>query len=149
MSGSSGKLRVLLLTHSMTAGGSQRYLATLLEHLDRELFEPELAVMDTTMEFDIPADVPVWLAGDCGRIEPPVALEFPHGVAEERPGDVELIQRTTGEFAAPFDVGRFPFDTQSLQLQVAMRDIIAESGLVRRLAANHEENGNEGFVAAF
>ena len=41
-------------------------------------------------------------------------------------GRVELIKRTTAEFAMDFDVERFPFDRQKLQLDLAMRDQTAD-----------------------
>jgi hypothetical protein len=36
-------------------------------------------------------------------------------------GRVELLQRTTGEFASGFDVHRFPFDHQRLSVEIASR----------------------------
>jgi neurotransmitter-gated ion-channel len=36
-------------------------------------------------------------------------------------GHVELMQRTTGHFASAFHVERFPFDRQSLQVELVMR----------------------------
>jgi hypothetical protein len=41
-------------------------------------------------------------------------------------GQVELTRRTTAEFATPYDVERFPFDRQKLQVELAVRDQIAE-----------------------
>jgi hypothetical protein len=37
-------------------------------------------------------------------------------------GRVELIKRTTADFAMNYDVGRFPFDRQKLQLDLAIRN---------------------------
>jgi hypothetical protein len=37
-------------------------------------------------------------------------------------GQVELIKRTSAEFTTPFEVERFPFDRQKLQIEVATRD---------------------------
>ncbi|MBM3528837.1 MAG: hypothetical protein FJX62_12165 [Alphaproteobacteria bacterium] len=37
-------------------------------------------------------------------------------------GAVEMTRRVSAEFAAPFEVERFPFDRQKLRLEVAMRD---------------------------
>jgi hypothetical protein len=37
-------------------------------------------------------------------------------------GTVELIKRTTSEFATGFNVERFPFDRQKLRIEVAIRD---------------------------
>lgn len=51
--------RVLFLVPSLTAGGAERVLLTLLRHLDRSLFEPHLGLLEAKGEFlgDIPADV--------------------------------------------------------------------------------------------
>jgi Neurotransmitter-gated ion-channel ligand binding domain len=37
-------------------------------------------------------------------------------------GQVELTRRTTAEFATPYEVERFPFDRQTLQIELAIRD---------------------------
>jgi hypothetical protein len=37
-------------------------------------------------------------------------------------GDVEMIKRITGEFGTPYEVTRFPFDKQKLQVEVAIRN---------------------------
>jgi hypothetical protein len=37
-------------------------------------------------------------------------------------GQVELTRRTTAEFATPYNVERFPFDRQKLQIELAIRD---------------------------
>jgi hypothetical protein len=36
-------------------------------------------------------------------------------------GQIELTRRTTGEFATPHDMSRFPFDRQKLQIELAIR----------------------------
>src|SRR5262249_15255417 len=36
-------------------------------------------------------------------------------------GDIELRQRTTAQFATSFDLGQFPFDRQSLHLNLVSR----------------------------
>lgn len=42
-------------------------------------------------------------------------------------GKVELTTRTNGEFATPFEVERFPFDRQKLQLELAIRGLTADA----------------------
>ena len=37
-------------------------------------------------------------------------------------GDVEMIKRVSGEFATPYEVTRFPFDRQKLQIEAAIRN---------------------------
>ncbi len=41
-------------------------------------------------------------------------------------GDVEMIQRVSGEFATPYEVTRFPFDRQKLQIEPAIRNQTAD-----------------------
>ncbi len=41
-------------------------------------------------------------------------------------GDVEMIKRVTGEFATPYEVTRFPFDRQKLQIEAAIRGQTAD-----------------------
>ncbi len=41
-------------------------------------------------------------------------------------GDVEMIKRVTGEFATPYEVTRFPFDRQKLQIEPAIRNQTAD-----------------------
>jgi hypothetical protein len=42
-------------------------------------------------------------------------------------GRVELTTRTNGEFATPFEVERFPFDRQKLQIELAIRNLTADA----------------------
>jgi hypothetical protein len=42
-------------------------------------------------------------------------------------GRVELTRRTMAEFATPFEVERFPFDTQQLRLEIAIRDLTSDA----------------------
>jgi Neurotransmitter-gated ion-channel ligand binding domain len=55
-------------------------------------------------------------------------------------GQVELTRRTTAEFATPYDVERFPFDHQKLQIELAIRsqtaDVVALSFDQRDLDAS-------------
>jgi hypothetical protein len=53
--------RVLFLVPSLIAGGAQRVFSVLLRHLDRDRFEPHLAVVQATGPYmaDLPADVVV------------------------------------------------------------------------------------------
>lgn len=72
-------------------------------------------------------------------------------------GRVELIKRTTAEFATSFNVERFPFDRQKLRLDVAIRDHTSDAVALEfeqddldfsRAAANASLEGWEiGFVS--
>ena len=50
-----------------------------------------------------------------------------HGLRIYPDGRVELIRRTTAEFATAFDVERFPFDRQKLRIELAIRDRTADA----------------------
>ncbi|HMF19274.1 MAG TPA: glycosyltransferase [Gemmataceae bacterium] len=56
---STGRKRILLLIPTLTAGGAERVYTTLLHHLDRQTFEPHLALLQAKGEYlpDVPADV--------------------------------------------------------------------------------------------
>ena len=72
-------------------------------------------------------------------------------------GRVELIRRTSAEFATSFNVERFPFDRQKLRLEVAIRDLTSDAVALEfeqddldfsRAAANASLDGWElGFVS--
>ncbi len=49
--------RVLLVTHSLTTGGAERFAATLATHLDRTGFQPELFVASDGLGYSVPEDV--------------------------------------------------------------------------------------------
>jgi len=42
-------------------------------------------------------------------------------------GQVEMTRRITAEFATPVDIGRFPFDRQDLQVELAVREQTADT----------------------
>ena len=55
------KERILFVVPSLEAGGTERFLVTLLRHLDRQEFQPLLAVLKKAGPFlaEIPADIPI------------------------------------------------------------------------------------------
>jgi len=57
--------RVLLLAPDMEAGGSERVFTTLLRHVSRSRFQPELALLQKkgALLGDVPSDVPVYEIG--------------------------------------------------------------------------------------
>jgi glycosyltransferase involved in cell wall biosynthesis len=66
----SGRTRSLFLLPSLTGGGAERVVATLLRAIDRERFDPLLVVVDgrdTTWRAELPEDVPVRDLG-CRRV---------------------------------------------------------------------------------
>lgn len=51
--------RVLLVSHSLSGGGAERFAATLARHLDRRRFAPSIAVAVDRVTYPVPEDVPV------------------------------------------------------------------------------------------
>jgi len=51
--------RILFICVSLGGGGAERIAALLLEHLDREKFEPHLVIFRDWREYDVPQDVPI------------------------------------------------------------------------------------------
>jgi len=53
--------RVLFLMPTLSGGGAERVIVTLLQHLDRSRFEPHLALVDAVGPLcnDLPADIPI------------------------------------------------------------------------------------------
>lgn len=86
-------------------------------------------------------DPPLVYRGDAaterllGLWTPPVVLANQVGEASHREialrtypdGRAELMMRTTAVFSTPFEVARFPFDRQKLQVELAIRDEPASS----------------------
>lgn len=52
-----GRKRVLFVSHSLGGGGAQRVAALLLQHLDRQKFEPLLVVFEDRFDYPVPEDV--------------------------------------------------------------------------------------------
>ncbi len=51
------RLRVLFVSKWMDVGGAERFVSTVLHHLDRERFEPRLVLMRERLGYPIPEDV--------------------------------------------------------------------------------------------
>ena len=69
------------------------------------------------------------------RISPAQPSQQTHGLRIFPDGRVEMMLRTTATFETPFDVERFPFDRQGLQVEVVSR---RES--VQRLSLEFEQD---------
>ena len=52
-------LRLLALTHSLGGGGAERFLATLVNHLDRRSFTPEICAAIGRASYPLATDVAV------------------------------------------------------------------------------------------
>jgi len=57
----SGRKRVLFLAPTLSGGGAERVIVTILQHLDRWRFEPHLALVEAAGPFlkDVPSDIPL------------------------------------------------------------------------------------------
>lgn len=51
--------RVLFLSSSLAGGGAERFVSTVLVHLDRARFEPLLCLLRHEVDYPLPTDVPV------------------------------------------------------------------------------------------
>lgn len=89
----SRRKKVLLLIPSLVGGGAERFFSTLLRHLDRDRFEPHLALLRAEGEYmrDVPEDVVVHdLKVSRGRYAPPGLVRLiwkvrPHAVLSTLP----------------------------------------------------------------
>ncbi len=59
-------LKVLLVTHSLSGGGAERFAATLATHLDRSRFAPSICMATPRRTYPVPDDVPVSTLGYSG-----------------------------------------------------------------------------------
>lgn len=85
-----GRLRVLLVSHSLGGGGAERFAATLAARLDRERFRPAVCVATDGGAYPVPADVPVTDLGYRGlRDLPGAVVRLARHLRRERP-DVVL-----------------------------------------------------------
>lgn len=83
-------LRLLLVSHSLSGGGAERFAATLAAHLDREKFAPAIAVATDRATYRVPDDVRVTRLGYRGLVTLPRTIaRLRRTIAAERP-DVVL-----------------------------------------------------------
>lgn len=57
------RLRVMFMVGSLTTGGAERFVANVMNHIDRRRFEPFLALYRRDRSYAIPDDVPVKVLG--------------------------------------------------------------------------------------
>lgn len=94
------RVRVLLQTTAMTAGGSQRFLSFLLDHLDRSRFEIVVSkTARTDADIPVPSDVAEYLLTDEPRITPPVAIELSPGARRKLQGESAWAQTLVDQIA--------------------------------------------------
>ena len=67
-----GRIRLLVVTHSLSWGGAERFASTLLGGLDRGRFVPEACIVsERATTYDLPGDVPVHRLGYRGAADLP------------------------------------------------------------------------------
>lgn len=70
--GGGGRVRLLIVTHSLSGGGAERFASTLLGALDRRCFAPAAClVAERASTYDLPGDVPVHRLGYRGALDLP------------------------------------------------------------------------------
>lgn len=86
MSSSRQPLRVLLVTHSLSGGGAERFVSNLASHLDRSRFSPSIATAIESITYKVPADSLVSLLGYRGPASlPRTVLRLRSLLHRERP----------------------------------------------------------------
>lgn len=81
--------RVLLVGNTLADGGAERFLSTVLAHLDRNQFSPELALFRNEITYPIPDDVPVHIIR-CGGLPkiPSLIVGMARLIRRQRPESV-------------------------------------------------------------
>jgi glycosyltransferase involved in cell wall biosynthesis len=81
---------VLLVTHSLSGGGAERFAATLAAHLDRGRFRPAVCTATGTTTYPVPGDVPVSVLGYSGPATLPRTLLRLRRLLTETAPDIAL-----------------------------------------------------------
>ncbi len=58
------RIKLMILTGTLSGGGAERFVSTSLIHLDRKKFEPHLALFRNEISYPVPPDVPIVVVGD-------------------------------------------------------------------------------------
>lgn len=82
--------KLLLVTHSLSGGGAERFAATLATHLDRARFAPAVAAATARHTYPLPDDVPVSTLGYAGLASLPGAVRRLRHEIERLQPDVVL-----------------------------------------------------------
>lgn len=53
------KAKILFVTFTLSNGGAERQIQHLLNNIDRQKYNPALVLLENTVEYDIPQDIPV------------------------------------------------------------------------------------------
>lgn len=88
--GAPGRLRVLLVSHSLSGGGAERFAATLASHLDRDRFAPAVCTATGGRSYPLPDDVQVTDLGYRGLRHLPGAVLGLARLLRREPPDLVL-----------------------------------------------------------
>jgi GalNAc-alpha-(1->4)-GalNAc-alpha-(1->3)-diNAcBac-PP-undecaprenol alpha-1,4-N-acetyl-D-galactosaminyltransferase len=84
------RIRLLVVSHSLSGGGAERFASTLLTRLSRERFAPSLCLATDRVTYDLPDDVEVEVLGYGGLRNLPRAFLGLRAVIDRRRPDVVL-----------------------------------------------------------
>ncbi len=84
------QLELLLVTHSLSGGGAERFASILANHLDRARFTPAVAAATARRGYPVPEDVPVSTLGYRGLLTLPRTVKRLRRVIEASQPDVVL-----------------------------------------------------------
>ena len=78
-------IRLLIVTHSLSGGGAERFVSTLVRHLPRDRFEPQVCLATDRASYDVPADVPTVSLGYRGLHDLPRAFLSLRRILDQEP----------------------------------------------------------------
>lgn len=84
------RIRLLLVTHSLTGGGAERFAGTLLDRLDRDRFAPAACLVTDRSSYPVPDDVEVSTLGYRGLWDLPRTLSRLRRTIERQRPDLVL-----------------------------------------------------------
>lgn len=83
-------IRLLIVTHSLSGGGAERFVSTLVRHLPRDRFEPQVCLATDRASYDMPADVPTVTLGYRGLHDLPRTLSSLRRILDRERPDLVL-----------------------------------------------------------
>jgi len=99
VSGSGGPLSLLVVSTILARGGAERFVATLLRHLDRERVRPELCLLREEVGYPLPEDVEVTRLGYRSALDLPRTIRRLRRLIEAREPAVVLGNITATNLA--------------------------------------------------
>jgi glycosyltransferase involved in cell wall biosynthesis len=88
LSSGAGKLRVLFVCSSLSGGGAERFVSTVLGFLDRARFAPALCLLRREIAYPLPEDVPLEVLGKRRPWQIPPAIARLARLLEREPPEI-------------------------------------------------------------